>query len=386
MLAQNLDVGKLQKKIQNLKGSIIPSLDDVTMIELQNLVDELNHEENMNNDEDKGEDDQIDSSSQNNGKANEVSDVTSSVALFDKLQEKEDKELDDSVSSVRSSNSFRSMATRKAKLTQLNKKAYAQIYVADVYQLITSKIGSMVRGQSLMIVIHSYPMSWKVQRLDIDFVTLRSYLVKKYPQVIIPPLPLVNQKKKLTKKQLIKKKIYYQKFLQSVMKSKVLRGCKFLVDFLKEQDQYKFGYDLSVKENSQGPRKVKQIKTLTGEILCEASDMAKQFCENFDQFNDEYQRINKFISRECKAIERTGKDMAKHYFKLATELDNLQKLSKYTEIPQYANLYQRMSDLIHMTGELTVHQGYMINDALNAHFKYQREQGRTSFAEAMLLV
>jgi hypothetical protein len=268
----------------------------------------------------------------------------------------------------------------------LNKKAYAQIYVADVYQLITSKIGSMVRGQSLMIVIHSYPMSWKVQRLDIDFVTLRSYLVKKYPQVIIPPLPLVNQKKKLTKKQLIKKKIYYQKFLQSVMKSKVLRGCKFLVDFLKEQDQYKFGYDLSVKENSQGPRKVKQIKTLTGEILCEASDMAKQFCENFDQFNDEYQRINKFISRECKAIERTGKDMAKHYFKLATELDNLQKLSKYTEIPQYANLYQRMSDLIHMTGELTVHQGYMINDALNAHFKYQREQGRTSFAEAMLLV
>ena len=103
------------------------------------------------------------------------------MALFDKLQEKEDKELDDSVSSVRSSNSFRSMSTRKANLTVLNKKAYAQIYVADVYQLITSKIGNMVRGQSLMIVIHSYPMGWKVQRLDIDFVTLRSYLVKKYP-------------------------------------------------------------------------------------------------------------------------------------------------------------------------------------------------------------
>jgi len=74
--------------------------------------------------------------------------------------------------------------------------------------------------------------------------------------------------------------------------------------------------------------------------------------------------------------------MAKHYFKLSTELDNLQKLSKYCEIPQYTNLYQRMSDLVHMTGELTVHQGFMINDTLNSHFKYQREQGRTSFAEA----
>jgi hypothetical protein len=103
-------------------------------------------------------------------------------------------------------------------------------------------------------------------------------------------------------------------------------------------------------------------------------------------FNEQYQRINRCISKECKAIERTGKDMAKHYFKLATELDNLQKLSKYTEIPQYSNLYQRMSDLIHMTGELTVHQGYLINDTLNTHFKYQREQGRTSFTEAQLLV
>jgi hypothetical protein len=28
--------------------------------------------------------------------------------------------------------------------------------------------------------------------LDIDFVQLRNYLIKKYPQVIIPPLPLVN--------------------------------------------------------------------------------------------------------------------------------------------------------------------------------------------------
>lgn len=142
-----------------------------------------------------------------------MSSQNSAVALFDKLQEKEDKELDDSVSSVRSSNSFRSMNTRKSKLTVLNKKAYAQIYVADVYQLITAKIGNMVRAQSLMVVINTYPMGWKVQRLDIDFVTLRSYLVKKYPQVIIPPLPMVNQKKKLTKKQLVKKKIYYQKFL-----------------------------------------------------------------------------------------------------------------------------------------------------------------------------
>ena len=171
------------------------------------------------------------------------------------------------------------------------------------------------------------------------------------------------------------------------MKSKVLRGCKFLVDFLREQDQYKFGYDLSVKEQSKGPKKVKQIKTLTGEILCEASDMAKQFTENFTTFNNEYQRINHQISHRCKAVEKASKTLAHQYFGLSTELDNLQKLVlKHTEIPQFSNLYQRMSDLIRMTGELSVHQGFMINDTLNSQFKYQREQGRTSFMEAHLLV
>ena len=76
--------------------------------------------------------------------------------------------------------------------------------------------------------------------------------------------------------------------MTSVIKSKVLRGCKFLIDFLKEQNQFKFGYDLSVKEQKRGPRRVKQIKTLTGEVLCEASAMAKDFADKFDDFNQEY--------------------------------------------------------------------------------------------------
>lgn len=45
-----------------------------------------------------------------------------------------------------------------------------------------------------------------------------------------------------------------------------------------------------------------------------------------------------------------------------------------------------MSDLVRLTGDLTVHQGYMINDTLNSQFKYQREQGRTTFEEGHQLV
>lgn len=89
------------------------------------MVEELMHEYTIaKDDEGSG---QIDSTRTpgENGGSGDNTDVQSHLALFDKLQAKEDQELDDSVSSVRSSNSFRSVSTRKGKLTILNQKAFA---------------------------------------------------------------------------------------------------------------------------------------------------------------------------------------------------------------------------------------------------------------------
>mmetsp|Transcript_5068 Transcript_5068/g.7652 ORF Transcript_5068/g.7652 Transcript_5068/m.7652 type:complete len:98 (+) Transcript_5068:254-547(+) len=97
-------------------------MDDFSMTEITNMVDELKHELNIG--EEEGADMQIE-------EKKESDDNQSALALFDKLQIKEDKELDDSVSSVISSNSFRSVSTRKLKLTVLNQKAYSQIYVQE---------------------------------------------------------------------------------------------------------------------------------------------------------------------------------------------------------------------------------------------------------------
>ena len=134
VLAAGLDVADLWAKLQSAsekaKSAVVAGLDDVTMTELTNVVDEMAHEESQKreSEEEAAANGQIDSSG---NQAVDNSDNQSALALFDKLQAKEDQELDDSVSSVRSSNSFRSMGTRKAKLTVLNQKAYSQIYVAE---------------------------------------------------------------------------------------------------------------------------------------------------------------------------------------------------------------------------------------------------------------
>lgn len=125
--AAGLDETKLLQKMQDQKGkcnslrglidciidALIPSLDDYTMTELMNLVDELAHEDKKLQEE-KEEKKQMEGEIDTSGKKQE-DDVKSHMALFDNLQAKEDQELDDSVSSVRSSNSFRSVSTRKVK-------------------------------------------------------------------------------------------------------------------------------------------------------------------------------------------------------------------------------------------------------------------------------
>jgi len=46
-----------------------------------------------------------------------------------------------------------------------------------------------------MITIETYPMKWQVRRLDSDFDTLRDYLLRTFPQTMIPPLPNPTKKK-----------------------------------------------------------------------------------------------------------------------------------------------------------------------------------------------
>jgi len=81
--------------MQAAKTTLIPSLDDHSMTEIQNLVDELQHEDDQRKEnEGGGGADDPDAEGKNkdgeNGGAVDNSDAKSALALFDKLQEKED--------------------------------------------------------------------------------------------------------------------------------------------------------------------------------------------------------------------------------------------------------------------------------------------------------
>ena len=199
--------------------------------------------------------------------------------------------------------------------------------------------------------------------------------------MVIPPLPSAKGKKELTSRQLIKRKHYYQRFLNAILRSQVLKTSTFLMAFLQETNQDQFNLKLLTIENEIGPRNIYEFKTITGEIEVERRRNAAKFCENLPKFQTEYAKIAQYIAQRCKQLQSRAHELADDYFAIGAEVNHFSELMKLTEIPQAHKFYRRLSDLIIRHGDHTIRSGELMNQNLAAWFKYMREESK-SYQEA----
>jgi hypothetical protein len=87
--------------------------------------------------------------------------------------------------------------------------------------------GGIFSANYLLYTVTVEPVGWKIQRKDQDFYFLRKILLKEYPYMIIPPLPI--KKKKESDKSIRRREKYMTRFIQGVMRSEELKACEFLV-------------------------------------------------------------------------------------------------------------------------------------------------------------
>ena len=199
--------------------------------------------------------------------------------------------------------------------------------------------------------------------------------------MVIPPLPSAKGKKELTSRQLIKRKHYYQRFLNAILRSQVLKTSTFLMAFLQETSQDQFNLKLLTIENEIGPRNIYEFKTITGEIEVERRRNAAKFCENLPKFQTEYAKIAQYIAQRCKQLQSRAHELADDYFAIGAEVNHFSELMKLTEIPQAHKFYRRLSDLIIRHGDHPIRSGELMNQNLAAWFKYMREESK-SYQEA----
>lgn len=73
------------------------------------------------------------------------------------------------------------------------------------------KSGGLFSSSYLLYKVQTEPLGWSILRKDLDFYFLRKILVKLYPYVFVPPLPI--KKKKDSEKSIKRRERYFTRFL-----------------------------------------------------------------------------------------------------------------------------------------------------------------------------
>lgn len=87
-------------------------------------------------------------------------------------------------------------------------------------------------GKCLTFDIEVPQLGTKVTRKDKEFNTLRDYLVKAYPHVLVPACPEFVQIKTLDKSLLRKRESLLSRFMNKLMIQEELKACPIFVDFM----------------------------------------------------------------------------------------------------------------------------------------------------------
>ena len=85
-----------------------------------------------------------------------------------------------------------------------------------------------------------------VRRKDEDFDLLQDYLIKTYPNVIVPTTKRFKGDKYNEQSYMTKRASILSRFLAHVLRNRILRGDQFLMSFLTERDEAKFNKEKAV--------------------------------------------------------------------------------------------------------------------------------------------
>jgi len=85
-------------------------------------------------------------------------------------------------------------------------------------------------------------------------------LLKEFPYIIVPPLPL--NKKKQSDKSIKRREIYLSRFLQGIMRCEELKSSQFLVSWLTNEDPKDFPKVMKAAEKAKLINGMDAVKSL----------------------------------------------------------------------------------------------------------------------------
>lgn len=345
-------------------------IDEWTLIELMDMVDDFKREhspsQNINNeDSDSDKDPRED---------NHIVDNSTDDERFNSLPSKEhrgsieDEKLIEQEAIEEAGLAKETVQTVNTKIarTELSylKKSQIKVVVSDG---LVKKSG-LFSFSYASYKVQTEPLGYLVRRKEEDFVMLRKYLCKIYPNMYIPPLILTS--KKLTEKAILKKEKYFTKFLVNVLRNKDLRGCEYLHDFLYIKDDKDFKAKRKLREKEKEPMSVFDHYTSSGIADVRGNSNIWRFSYQMPEFTMNYTGINKNIQEVTKQFVEQSEELSKTVFQLAKYYECLGEMYKGIEVKNMFQIHKFMSDIFTCWGNTYVDQANIMGNKFGKFFTY----------------
>jgi hypothetical protein len=168
-------------------------------------------------------------------------------------------------------------------------------------------------GKALVWVVETNPLGYKVERKDRDFNTLREYLVKKYPHVLIPACPEYFTIKELEKSVLRKRQSLLTRFINKLALQKEILASLLVTEFFTERDYKKYSAKLNAESSKLGKiKRIHDFATIKGECVINVTKRAdyfgnalEKYCTSHQVLFSKFYALSKKLSSDLMEVAST---------------------------------------------------------------------------------
>ena len=224
----------------------------------------------------------------------------------------------------------------------------------------------------------------QVRRKYTDFIWLYNILKKQFGNCIVPPF--FKKKENLDINKMNKRVYFMEKFLNGIAAHPILRNSKYFYDFLSINDEKKFIKSKKEYEKNQPPLKIKQFKTLNGEIKVSLDEDTEDF---FNKIKSEltyqdtiYEKLIYHYKLLLININQTVSQM-KEISNIWKELSKIK--NEYIKSETHPGIYNSYSKIMNQWADLQINHCNLISKSIKKFFRFIKEE-YTCFSDLSIIV
>lgn len=255
----------------------------------------------------------------------------------------------------------------KAHRSELNKIAELKVEIVDI-EIVNEGFFS---SSYLCFKMKVYPFAEQVSRKDKDFWELRRYLIKAFPQILIPPISEYKGSQKSDNYYIHKRRNILTRFMNKILQIEELKSSEVVDDFLKNANQKNVTKNITAAiEKLKVLEDASQYSNMTGCYPIQESKTASQFSERFPIYINSYQVLSGQFHQLSKQISSKYTEISELQKKLSQTARHISTMFRTCHSNNMGNLYRTIEELNKKWSRFNKEYANIVNKHYIDFYKY----------------